>query len=136
MIPALSNNNTIPSDVISSPSVGIAIRNTQKNNTDQESKKPCKPKRPLSAYNLFFKHERERLLESNTERSEGRFKRKIGFGALAQFIAQKWKNTDDERREYFRDLAAEDMVRYKREKAEWKKAEKAIEKTSAGRFDT
>lgn len=123
----------------------------------KHKKKPADmPRRPLSAYNLFFSEERERILseidgkdgdgESNKDDSsaakdsskdeEGvspkpkallrplipsQKKRrphrkthgKISFQELARMVGERWKNLSDEKRQYYQDLAKEDMKRQK-----------------------
>jgi len=71
-----------------------------------------KPKRPLSAYNLFFKHQRQILLSSH-----GR----MGFQDLARNIASKWKDVDPKSCSVFQSIASKDRIRYKKEISEWKK---------------
>ena len=91
-----------------------------------------KPKRLRTAYNLFFKHHRELLLESlpirrrKPRNSHG----KIGFTSLAQTIAARWKTISDEEKAYFQELADQDRARYKREMKVWKELEKAHELNS------
>ena len=108
-------------------------------------KKPKdKPKRPLSAYNLFFKEERARLISggsdtdcsktssptsptasvSDSKRKHRKSHGKIGFAALAQTISKKWKSTDAKTRRPFEAKAAIEKARYKRELGEWQKAQK------------
>jgi hypothetical protein len=91
-------------------------------------KKPKdQPKRPLSAYNIFFKEERQRILndipESSGELSSGRTpptrKRrknphgKIGFESLAKTIGQRWKDLDEQQLKYYKDVASTDKKRYR-----------------------
>jgi hypothetical protein len=125
-------------------------------------KKPADmPRRPLSAYNLFFSEERERILaeisgeegtastpqdepeaSSEAKQEEGssectgqmpaikalmrplipsQKKRrphrkthgKISFKELAKMVGQRWKDLPDDRRQYYQDLAKEDMKRQK-----------------------
>jgi hypothetical protein len=103
-----------------------------------------KPKRALSAYNLFFQAERQRLLdehEASTEtgyggrrRQRGRPKqspprplpegrKKLGFEDLAKVIAQRWKDLDPDSSEMqtYLQLAAEEKKRYQAEKKVWDK---------------
>jgi hypothetical protein len=116
-------------------------------------KKPKdKPKRPLSAYNLFFQLERERIItgdevkEVNPEdvtnvcvqhkkKKEKRRHRKthgvIGFADLARAIANRWKTLDKPSRRVYDDCAAIEKARYQREVAEWVKRQEAIEKIAA-----
>lgn len=104
-------------------------------------KKPKdKPKRPLSAYNFFFKEEREKILkvvlaedpekvendpESEDYLDEDALKRlkkeggKVSFEEMGKIIGQRWKNIDPERLTRFSELAAEDTERYKKEMSDY-----------------
>jgi len=117
-----------------------------KMNPQEEKKKVVrrkhkdKPKRPLSAYNIFFKEERQRILasiptkaagedaaaegkdkneETEIDDKTGKRKRKktphgkIGFENLAKIIGQRWQELKGDRITYYKGLAAEDMKRYK-----------------------
>jgi hypothetical protein len=87
-----------------------------------------KPKRPLSAYNNFFKEERARLLakldeanntdqgeEGQDEATERKPPSKIGFENLAKMIGSKWQSLVPKDVEYYKEKAGEDMKRYKTE---------------------
>jgi len=105
-------------------------------------KKPFdKPKRPLSAYNLFFKEERERILfsisddmatvdvsDGLTEEMRRRRHRKthgkIGFADLARSIADQWKLIDKFSRSTYETQADVEKVRYKAELEVWMKSRK------------
>jgi hypothetical protein len=100
-------------------------------------KKPKdKPKRPLSAYNFFFKEEREKILKvvlaeepskvDNDPDSDdfldeaalGRLRKeggKVSFEEMGKIIGQRWKNIEPDRMNKFSELAAEDTERYKKE---------------------
>ena len=83
------------------------------------------PRRPLSAYNLFFSDERERILKEREEAAaiedvEGTGKakaaRKIQVQEMAKIIGERWRALPDEWRKYYQDLADEDMKRHKEAK--------------------
>jgi len=99
-------------------------------------KKPKdKPKRPLSAYNYFFKEEREKILrtllgedvdgnskEGNPDHiddeQEKRLKKeggKVSFEEMGKLIGQRWKAINPERLAKYTALAASDTERYKKE---------------------
>lgn len=109
------------------------------------NKLSTKPKRPLSAYNIFFKHEREKLvsdapddetpvtLESlkvdptrkPNKRRHRKSHGKIGFADLARTIAEKWKSLDAEQRTVYEACAAKEKERYQKEITEWKEMKKS-----------
>jgi hypothetical protein len=92
-------------------------------------RKKCKdkPKRPLSGYNIFFKEERNRILEdipdSDTKApadSAGRKRKKrphgkIGFESLAKLIGKRWRGLTPEQNAIYKNKAATDTIRYKKE---------------------
>lgn len=100
-------------------------------------KKPKdKPKRPLSAYNFFFKEEREKILkvvlaedpsklQSDPEADDFldekailRLKKeggKVSFEEMGKIIGQRWKNIDPDRLSTYSEMASEDTERYKTE---------------------
>lgn len=100
-------------------------------------KKPKdKPKRPLSAYNFFFKEEREKIIQvvlaedpakiqTNPEANDyldeaaiGRLRKeggKVSFEEMGKIIGQRWKNIDPDRLSTYSEMASEDTERYKTE---------------------
>ena len=103
------------------------------------------PKRPLSAYNLFFKDERERLQQkqqsqpsdkkeppaqaktvveasstTSTTASTPTAKKGLGFARLAQTVAAKWKGLDAATRAPYEHQAAADKERYDKAVAIWR----------------
>ena len=80
------------------------------------------PKRPLSAYNLFFAEERQKLLKKQSPcNKEGKSsqKGKIGFANLARTVAARWKTLSETEKEPFVQRAVEDQERYKTAVAKW-----------------
>jgi hypothetical protein len=85
------------------------------------------PKRPLSAYNIFFKDEREKILSEIPDRKMAREDHnerygrkcrhgKISFECLAKEIGQRWQSLEPRRIEHYKALASKDMMRYKNDK--------------------
>jgi HMG-box domain len=74
------------------------------------------PRRPLSAYNLFFKSERERLLAPIHEECTPEIRKSksvgIGFAGLAREIAKKWKSLDKSERSSYEREAETEKKRY------------------------
>jgi hypothetical protein len=108
------------------------------------------PKRPLSAYNLFFKEERERILnagpetaqgvESPTGNDEGETGRSdtkhgrtsgIGFSNLTKRIAIRWQQLDSEGRNPYEKRAAIDKKRYNEAVLVWRTKRKEVAKKEA-----
>eukprot|EP00549_Striatella_unipunctata_P005425 CAMPEP_0118701538 /NCGR_PEP_ID=MMETSP0800-20121206/17313_1 /TAXON_ID=210618 ORGANISM="Striatella unipunctata, Strain CCMP2910" /NCGR_SAMPLE_ID=MMETSP0800 /ASSEMBLY_ACC=CAM_ASM_000638 /LENGTH=270 /DNA_ID=CAMNT_0006602483 /DNA_START=54 /DNA_END=866 /DNA_ORIENTATION=+ len=135
-----SSSSLIASDIVTSLSTDTTNMNTSTTTVPQKkigkSKKKCwkkpkdKPKRPLSAYNLFFQEQRERILSNegqepipskdcqarrNHKKSHG----KIGFAALARTVASKWKILEAPDRVKYEQQASVEKNRYKMELEKW-----------------
>eukprot|EP00549_Striatella_unipunctata_P005102 CAMPEP_0118694408 /NCGR_PEP_ID=MMETSP0800-20121206/12506_1 /TAXON_ID=210618 ORGANISM="Striatella unipunctata, Strain CCMP2910" /NCGR_SAMPLE_ID=MMETSP0800 /ASSEMBLY_ACC=CAM_ASM_000638 /LENGTH=282 /DNA_ID=CAMNT_0006592869 /DNA_START=65 /DNA_END=913 /DNA_ORIENTATION=- len=89
-----------------------------------------KPKRPLSAYNIFFQQQREHILSnggtepvpSKDDRARKNHKKshgKIGFADLAKAVAQKWKTLQAADKVKYEEQAAVEKNRYKMELTKW-----------------
>lgn len=93
-----------------------SLPSTQGNQSDsgpvsRRKKKPKgMPKRPLSAYNLYFQSKRADVLAEAENRGE-----KIGFEGLGKIIGKKWRELDASERKTYEKLAEKDSVRYRKE---------------------
>jgi len=83
-----------------------------------------KPKRPLSAYNLFFKEERVRWLEEPSQMKKEpeaeTAKEKSRFLAMGKEICRRWMQLTDQQREKYNRQAEQEMQEYRRRKEEHK----------------
>ena len=114
--------HVMSSSVLEQPTTKAKLNG--KKGTKNNKEPSDKPRRPLSAYNLFFQHERAQILQATPSKYDDTKPRrshgKIGFGALARNVAAKWNSIDPDTRKHFDDLAAADKHRYKREMETWK----------------
>jgi len=114
------------------------VRNNLPSNT---SKKPHssnnkrnndgRPRRPLSAYNIFFQIERERIMKSQkfvpvVGKKMKNAKRigkhaNVGFANLARMVSDRWKSIDVEFKLKLEAQSREDKERYKREMEVWQR---------------
>jgi len=117
----------------------------------REILRPEPPVRALSAYNFFFRDERERILNGdgdggnrdfspsrrarllsehwNRDRSRKRRHRKthgrFGFTELSRLISKGWRELPEDGREFYRKIAADDFDRYRTELRAYKKLHEA-----------
>ena len=80
------------------------------------------PRRPLSAYNLFFQSERQNLITIRDQEATPFTPKKGigGFANLARAIATKWKLLGEDERSPFEDEARLCRIRYMAEVKIWK----------------
>jgi len=81
-------------------------------------KPPGKPKRPLSAYNLFFADVRRELL--NERFSHGAPQHGLGFSNLARTVAARWRVIDPDRKHEYELQAETEHEHYTLELSRWK----------------
>lgn len=67
------------------------------------------PTRPLSAYNIFFKEERAKVVAGADEKGPHR---KVSFENLARTVGKKWRTVDSVQMEYYKALAFKEKERY------------------------
>lgn len=79
-----------------------------------------KPKRPLTCYNMFFRCERKRILAKMSEAISDGSRPKIDFEELGRLISSRWKETPQDERKKYRNMAALDRQRYERQMEEWR----------------
>ena len=92
-----------------------------------------KPKRPLSAYNIFFRRERAQILGislddnpsdkfiSAKKRRHVKIHGKISFSDLGKLIGQRWKNLGPEQKQYYQGLAERAKDEYEERMDEYRR---------------
>lgn len=89
-----------------------------------------KPTRPLSAYNLFFRDEREKLIAGLPTPPSARAKKKngrgIGFSNMAKTISARWKEIPGSTKERYESIAAAGRVVYNKKIEEWRQQRTAL----------
>lgn len=122
--------------------VNIPAKVTKNNGGEQKKRrkrkkkwtKPAgKPKRPLSAYNIFFAQERLLMLGKDVPTAEQEALKKkvhckthgkISFAVMARTIGAKWKALGSDEKKVFEDRARKLKARYLIELASWKETQK------------
>jgi HMG (high mobility group) box len=71
------------------------------------------PKRPLSAYNFYFKAQRTNILSE--KQCSGDDGRGIGFEELGKIARKRWKELGNAEKKIYEELAEKDRERYRNE---------------------
>ena len=92
----------------------------------KRAKKPLgKPRRPLSAYNLFFRNERKKILLEQGVTEEGgsnggrEGRPRVGFANLANIVSKRWKSIDPAYKEELEREAKLEKIKYKKNVTAW-----------------
>mmetsp|Transcript_26063 Transcript_26063/g.55009 ORF Transcript_26063/g.55009 Transcript_26063/m.55009 type:complete len:474 (-) Transcript_26063:309-1730(-) len=80
----------------------------------------AKPKRPMSAYNFFFKAERAKIL-ADTSDGNG-----TSFEDIGRIIGQRWKNIEGDELAKYKEMAKKDNERYRDQMKRFHKDELAL----------
>jgi hypothetical protein len=133
-IPALraADQHVLTAPQLQQQSVGGAHEALASNQNDSDAPKQkgprIRPKRTLTAYNIFFKDQRAKLLagqekaEALLHTADGTKRKrrssphgKIGFEAMAKTIGKLWKAIEPEELAYYKKMAAADKKRFEGE---------------------
>lgn len=114
-----------PSNVVPVAGKPAPKKKTRKNKKQSDTNP--KPKRMLNAYNYFFHHHRQLILDETPQCEESERPRnghgKIQFAELAREISARWKKATPEEKAYFYGLMAQDKERNAKEMKIWKEKE-------------
>lgn len=134
-------------DVSAAPHPTLAKAKISKKNASQKlsAKAAPLPFRALSAYNFFFRDERDRIInggdcdftdakkqqllsghwfrDRTVKRRHRKTHGKIAFTTLSKVISQGWRDLPEPRKSFYREVAAEDLDRYQRELDQYKMLE-------------
>eukprot|EP00527_Entomoneis_sp_CCMP2396_P000922 CAMPEP_0198142624 /NCGR_PEP_ID=MMETSP1443-20131203/5373_1 /TAXON_ID=186043 /ORGANISM="Entomoneis sp., Strain CCMP2396" /LENGTH=254 /DNA_ID=CAMNT_0043805679 /DNA_START=125 /DNA_END=889 /DNA_ORIENTATION=+ len=90
------------------------------NNNNNNTVFIVKPRRALTAYNLFFKDERVKMVKQ--QKMTGG---KLSFAGMARAVSTKWKNISEDQTTLYEGLAKQEKARHARELSVWKNMKKA-----------
>ncbi len=93
----------------------VAVKGKPAMRKKRRNKPKDYPKRPLSAYNVFFKETREEIIATNVNKEGEKRDHKLDFQTMAKEIASRWKILEKQERDRVEKLAKKDMLRYRDE---------------------
>jgi len=108
----------------------VSSEETKDSHADDEL---AMPRRPLTAYNIFFRCERAKLLglsldgfdfrggtkDGKKARPHRKSHGKIPFADLAKHVANQWKTLDPKVKAQYDDMARRELQAYRKEKKEY-----------------
>lgn len=120
------------------------------------TRRPSLPFRALSAYNFFFRDERDRIInggemdltpskkqqllsehwfrDRSVKRRHRKTHGKIAFTTLSKVISQAWRDLPENMKVFYKELASEDLDRYQREIDQYKMIDPAAAAALAATF--
>jgi hypothetical protein len=102
-----------PAPALSNSAPAASPSSTRSTFSRRKKKPKGMPKRPLSAYNLYFQAERGRIIDEQAK--QGEEGPKIGFEGLGKIIGKQWKNLCGADRKKYELMAEKDGERYRKE---------------------
>ena len=123
-IQAVPASNALPTGSVTGPKKRTQSSNkvTRKKlkptlqDKELEDSRPKKPTRPLTAYNLFFRYERARILASLPVRTKGKPRNshgKLGFEDMGRLIGSRWQAIDATAKAHFNGLANQEKIKHR-----------------------
>jgi HMG (high mobility group) box len=97
------------------------------------------PHRGLSAYNIFFRDERARILRARLDGNPGEIgtaKAAELFSAMGKTIAKRWNELSPIERDPYTEAAGEESARYRREMDLYRSSRAATQSTTGGKEES
>lgn len=104
------------------PDIKPAVRKTMSHIVKKKKTKKPKdmPRRPLSAYNIFFREERARILaRKGSDRKDPGVNKESLFSSLGKEVAKRWKDLNEQELVKYNEMAEKEMARYRTEMDEY-----------------
>lgn len=119
----MEDTNEVPTKCNSQPPEKAGAQRKASTAKHKKKKSPSAPTRPLSAYNFFFREERQRWL-AERKGGPGKEKSRELFSLMGKEIARRWKLLKPEDAARYKKMAEEDIQRHRRERQLYNAAEK------------